>query len=351
MIDTKTLNLLDSMTKFKTYSKYNNVLEKKFKGFSLKSLIKTCKNPRQFVKAKFLEEFAKKYPYENDQFLKTSNLNSKAKDFLESIKIRKTPQKNTIDPWSRKSSYTKFYEGGTDPFHYNPNYNSIFKNVPCCIIFPLRNEKNKDIKQNPKSRNFRTPIVLSKKIKTESNKENKSNEHKIVDSLTIDNSNDNKINLKIIKNNEKVSQTLPAVQRHNYFLNNINKKINKNNHAFKFSDYTPRKDLILNQSNIISYLEPHDYKSDLKKTLDFGKMQDRNKSVLVNYANLEVPSLNYYNPKYEFTKPRAAQILFTHKDLIEANKKSNKFLIHKLWTSYNFQSRYQLVDNDKLNNK
>ena len=34
MLDLKTLNSLDSMSKYKTYSKYNDFLEKKFKGFS-----------------------------------------------------------------------------------------------------------------------------------------------------------------------------------------------------------------------------------------------------------------------------------------------------------------------------
>ena len=82
MLDSKTLNTLDSMAKYKTYSKYNTVLEKKFKGYSLKSLIYTCKNPRQFVKVKFLEEFVKKHPYENEQYNDNIMLNAKTRNFF-----------------------------------------------------------------------------------------------------------------------------------------------------------------------------------------------------------------------------------------------------------------------------
>ena len=348
MIDKKTLNSLDSMTKFKTYSKYNNILDKRFKGYSLKSLIKTSRNPRQFVKAKFLEELARKFPYENDQIININNLNKKQRDFFEAIKEKKMPPKIEINPWSRKSSYTKIFEVETDPFHYNPNYNSIFKNIPCCIISPLRKKNIKNINKKQKMKNFKTPIILNKKFKTENNTIYKNNKHKIMDNLTIESDN-NKKNSNTLKNIEKFSQTLTYVKSKRKFLDYMNKTNDKNNHAFKFSNYTPRKNKVSEQSDIVSYIEPYNYKKNNKKTVDFGKMQDRAKSMLVNYANLEIPSLNYYNPKYEYTQPKTTQILFTHDDIIEENKKSNKFLIHKLWTSYSYQTRYELVDNDKLN--
>ena len=204
MIDKKTLNSLDSMTKFKTYSKYNNILDKRFKGYSLKSLIKTSRNPRQFVKAKFLEELARKFPYENDQIININNLNKKQRDFFEAIKEKKMPPKIEINPWSRKSSYTKIFEVETDPFHYNPNYNSIFKNIPCCIISPLRKKNIKNINQKKKMKNFKTPIILNKKFKTENNTIYKNNKHKIMDNLTIESDN-NKKNSNTLKNIEKLS--------------------------------------------------------------------------------------------------------------------------------------------------
>ena len=336
MLDSKTLNTLDSMAKYKTYSKYNTVLEKKFKGYSLKSLIHTCKNPRQFVKVKFLEEFVKKHPYENEQYNENMILNSKTKNFFNSLD-KKIPKKNVIDSWARKSSFNKLYEPAPDPFRYNPNYNSIFKNVPSCRISPPRVQLFKNIKKNKKKYN----LIPKKKKK-----------HKIInktfDELTMEKSRSSERS-RNIKNNDKISKTLPALKKHNYFLKNFN---DKNNHAYRFSDYPPRKFKMLETSNIISYIEPHDYRNfDHKKVMDFSKMKDRaKKSILINYASLGVPSSIYYNPKYEYTDHRPTQILFTHQNIIEANKKSNKYLIHKLWTSFNVGLRYQLIDNDKLNN-
>ena len=57
---------------------------------------------------------------------------------------------------------------------------------------------------------------------------------------------------------------------------------------------------------------------------------------------------SYFNPKYNYVDQKPKQILFTHKKIIDENKKSNKFLIHKLWTSYNVTRQYKLIDNDKL---
>ena len=354
MFDPKTLNSLDLMTKYETYSKYSNVLAEKFKGLSLKSLVKTCKNPRIFIKPNFLEEFAKKYPHENDQFIKENNNNNKAKSFSESLSINKQPKSPKIDPWTRSiRNTTKLYEPRPDPCWYNPNFNSIYKNIPCCIISPNRN-KNKIFKtRNKKIQLCNTPKENRKTLNNSVIKKN----NNIYNNLTIENNRNKSLDLKNCNESEKVSQTLPAVKNSNNrnILKNMNKndkndKNDKNNHAFKFCNYTPRKQNLVEHSNIVSYIEPHDYNVNLKKTFDFGKMQDREKSVMINYPNLEIPSSYYYNPKYEYTETRPARTLFTHQDIIDANKKSSKFLIHKLWTSYNYHIRYQLIDNDKLNN-
>ena len=349
MIDLKTLNSLDSMSKYKTYSKYNDLLEKKFKGYSLKSLIKTHRNPVQFVEVKFLEEFIKKHPYDSDQLsdVKTiNNVNNKAKTFLNSFE-RKTSKKKITDAWGRKSSYTKLYEPEPDPFRYHPNYNSIYKNVPCCRIAPLKVQLIKNKKLNRKIKKYKYSDNNSKENNS-IDKNNNKNKNKILENLILNNTNNTKTIT--IKNNERVSKTLPAVRKNKKFSRN---NIDKNNHAFKFSDYMPRKDNIMNTNKIISYIEPHDYSNiDKKKVIDFGKMEDRGKkSALINYASLSIPSASYYNPKYELTDQRPTQILFTHQNIIDANKKSNKYLIRKLWTSYNVKLLYQLIDNDKLKKK
>ena len=328
MIDSKTINSLDSVSKFKTYSKYNNVLDKKFKGYSLKSLVRTFKNPRQFVKVKFLEEFAKKHPYENEQYTP----NNKTRIFLNSFE-KKKPKKKVLDAWARNVSSIKFYEPKPDPFRYNPNYNSIFKNTPCCRIAPPRVQLLKHI--NKKNKN----------LYLKSNKTKNKSINKTFDDLINENSK-NKDTMHS-KSYKKVSMTLPAVKNKKLFFNTVS---DKNNHAYKFNDYPPRKEKFIETNERISYIEPHDYRNfDQKKVIDFGKMEDREKkSILINYASLGVPSSSYYHPKYEYTDQRPARILFTHQNIIDENKKSNKFLIQKLWTSYNVSLHYQLVDNNKL---
>jgi len=349
MIDSKTLTSLDSITKYKTYSRYYNILNKRFKGNSLKSLIKNFKHPRLFVKAKFLEEFAKKYPHENDQFIDTNAIN-KAKRFLESLKVRKPKKPKIVQgSWGRppyKMTSYKMFEPEPDPFRYHPNYKSIYKNVPCCIISPPKYETIITEKRVKK-------IQLNKKLNKRNKSINKSldksnSSHKINDIKTIEVKKEVKSN--DLSKNDNRSKTLPAVSTHRNFLKTVKNKIDKNNHAFKFEDYMPRKEKIVEHSDIVSYLEPLNYKKTMKKTIDFGRMKDREKSVLINYANLEVPASSYYSPKYEITEVSPKHVLFTRQDIIEKNKKNKKFLIHKLWTSYNIYERYQLVDNDKLNN-
>ena len=339
MLDSKTLNTLDSMAKYKTYSKYNTVLEKKFKGYSLKSLIYTCKNPRQFVKVKFLEEFVKKHPYENEQYNDNIMLNAKTRNFFNSLD-KKPPKINVIDAWARKSSFNKLYEPAPDPFRYNPNYNSIFKNVPSCIIAPPRVHLLKNIKKNKNKKKYNL-IPKKKKVNKKMSK--------TFDELVAEINNSSEKSRNIEDNeNEKITKTLPALKKRNYFL----KSYDKNNHAYKFSDYPPRKSKKIETNDKISYIEPHDYKNfDHKKVIDFSKMEDRDKrSILINYASLGVPSSSYYNPKYEYTDHRPAQTLFTHQNIVERNKKSNKYSIHKLWTCFNVGLQYKLIDNDKLNN-
>jgi hypothetical protein len=334
------------MSKYKTYSKYNDILEKKFKGYSLKSLVKTHRNPSQFVQVKFLEAFIKKHPYDSDQIIDINSINNKTKNFLNSFKKKKT-KKIVIDSWGRKSSYTKLYEPQPDPFRYHPNYNSIFKNVPCCRIAPLKVQivKPKN-KSKPNNNNKKTKKThFSQTVKKGKNRFIL--DHKIFGELLMDNNNKENNKTLEVKDSDRVSKTLPAVKKHKKHSRN---DFDKNNHAFKFINYMPRKDFIPERNDIISYIEPHDYSNIDKKTvIDFGKMENRDKkSVLINYPSLSVPSASYYNPKYELTDQRPTEILFTHQNIIDENKRSNRYLIRKLWTSYNVRLQYQLVDNNKL---
>ena len=315
-LNSKSIKIFDSMTKYKTFSHYDKVLDKKFKGNSLKSLVYNLKHQKKFVTPKFLEEFNKKYPIENQELTKI-DIETKSRNFSRLLEEKKQKPKETIDEWSKGINRIKFYQESPDPLRYSPNYKSIFKNVPSHKFAPLR------IKNNNIDENYEKNHLFKTIQNTAYNPFNKT---------------------KSTNNNDNIpSKTLPSISP----ISLVNAR---NNHAYKFGNYIPRKEKTIDCSSIVSYIEPYDYKTDKtkRKTIDFRKMKDRTKSILINEASLKVPSFNYYNPKYDFVDKKSTQILFTHKNIIEENKKSNRFLIHKLWTSYNVSKQYKLIDNDKL---
>ena len=314
-VDSKTINTLDSLTKYKTYSRYDKVLGHRFKDNSLKSLVFNLRHQKKFIRPKFLEEFNKKYPIENQELDKI-DMETKAKEFSNYLAEKKQKPKEIIDEWSRGINRIKFHQQSPDPMRYTPNYKSVYKNTPSHKFAPLR------IKIN----NIEEKVQFNKKSKTIQN--------------TLYN---NPFNKTIsTKSNNIPSKTLPSIST----ISLVNAR---NNHAFKFGNYIPRKQKTIGYNNILTYIEPYDYKTLKKKEIiDFGKMKDRTKSVLINYAALDIPPSVYYHPKYDFIDKKSTQILFSHKSIIDENKKSNKFLIHKLWTSYNVTRQYKLIDNDKL---
>ena len=316
-VDSKTINILDSMTKYKTISHYDKVLEHQFKGNSLKSFVKTFKHQKKYIRPKFLEEFNKKYPLENEELSKNDK-EIKRRNFMNLLDKRRSKKNITIDAWSKGLTSIKFHEPNPDPLRYTPNYKSIFKAAPSFKFSPLINTKDD------------TKLLL------DMDHINKTSQNTLYN---------NAFNETIsFRNNSIPSKTLPSIS-------NISLTNTINNHAFKFGDYIPRKSKLIEKSKIVSYIEPHDYKTDKnkKKVIDFRKMVDRTKSILINYSNLSIPNFSYYNPKYDYVDKKSRQFLFNHKNIIDENKKSNKFLIHKLWTSFNVSRLYQLIDNDKLN--
>lgn len=316
-VDFKTINIFDSMTKYKTFSRYDKNLEKRFKNNSLKNLVHNLKHKKKFIKPKFLEEFNQKYPIENQDLTKME-IENKARKFSKLLEEKKKKELVTISPWSKSIHSIKFFEQGPDPSRYSPNYNSVFKNTPSHKFAPLK------IKNNTINKNDNDLDQLSQTTK-----------NKLYNLF-------NKMKSKKNDNNLP-SKTLPSIST----ISLINKR---NNHAYQFGNYIPRKEHTIECSSIVSYIEPHNYKNDKneRKTIDFKRMVDRTRSILINEASLEIPPSYYYNPKYNYIDKKPKQFLFTHKKIIDENKKSKKFLIHKLWTSYNVTKQYQLVDNDKL---
>ena len=80
-------------------------------------------------------------------------------------------------------------------------------------------------------------------------------------------------------------------------------------------------------------------------------MLSRDKNGLINVSSLNVPSFCHYNPKYELIEDRPRNIFLGRdniKDIINQNRK--KYMVRKLWTSFNVTEEYKLVDNSKLTN-
>ena len=121
--------------------------------------------------------------------------------------------------------------------------------------------------------------------------------------------------------------------------------IDKSNHALRFSQYTWRKFIIPEQNEKISYLEPFDYLSNIDKTVDFTKMHFRNEMDMLNKASLETPSINYYHPSYKLLEERSPKVIFSPSSLRKNNK---RYLLNKLWASYDVTQEYKLVNNEKL---
>ena len=365
----KMIKSFESILKYDIYSKYNNVLDKKFKDQSLKAFIYSLKNKKYKEKVPFLDEFYKKYPYDFEK--KNITEGNKAIFFNddESIKIDEKEIKNKLNNNIKNNNNqlrfcfsTKRYEDYPDPFKYNPNYNSIYKKVPSFKISPRRNEM-----QSAKKDKGKKDLVIDSKINRISNNlvlydANMSEEEKkifhnkmkkINNSLDEKNKNNTDNNRKSIKNDKNLN--LPLITTTNMINSFRNKNKNntidtynfRDNHTLRFSKYLPRKNYINCSNNEISYLDPHDYKLDDKKALDFGKMRSRDNKGIINTAELEAPPVGKYYPKYSLVENFAKNIIFSPFGL---NRNSKKNILKKMLGSYKVFSEYQTIDNEKLFN-
>ena len=365
MKEKRIVKMLESIPKFGTYSQYNSNLEKIFKSNSLKYLIETLKRQKEMSGVSLLDKISKINTEEP--------IDIYADEDLELKKIQKEEEHNIFDEINEekeKPSIKKnkkiFYNfefkkkklmPALDPFKYNPNYDSIYKKIRSFKIIDqkktLNSLDNKDKRKNKKKSTGRY-----------NNRNNYTTKNIITDSKIISNNN-------IILKNYDVNRSL---SKKNYILNtmtNINRNENENiklpklmklskvnnnesfnfdneNHALRFSKYIPRKYYVPKNNKNISYLNPIDYIKPKNKTksIDFDKMLNRKEKDLVYASCLKNPSFAQYNPKYTYIDKNETVKLFNPKKL----KYNKKYLMRKLWASYQVPTEYQLVDNDKINN-
>ena len=335
------LRLLDTIPKFESYSQYNSSLEKVFRDYSFKYLLKHLKEQK---KPKLYSYFNveerkpetnnifKAYGLENKVIDSSNNLLNDSEDKILKIKNdeenlpKKEPIKIPIIKHKRR------YNPELDPFRYSPNYNSIYKNIPSVKI-------KKPYNETIYRRNFKLKNKNKYKKREENEEIEKERESPFLTEIGVK-------NISSIKNLK------------NYYINKSDnlkkyKKINlktedndRSNHSLKFDKYVDRKNKKIEVNPNISYLEPYDYQKARNNSLDFSKMQSRKEDYLLNLNNIKGPSFGYYNPNYNYFVPNMRNISLGNNYL---NKEKNrKFMIKKLWASYGVKVDYELVDNNKL---
>jgi len=368
MIDKKLIKNFETISKFDNLSRYSRVLDREFREKTLKEFIISLKNYKTKEKENFIEEFHKKYPYQHEE--KEIVLNNDT--FFENIIKSKTRNENELKSVNNNhltlsNSVKKTHEiDSPEPWRYNPNYDSIYKNIPSFKMF-YNNKAEKNHLKHKINKILKSKIFENNKLNDNAN--NKSN----------DNSKDNKIkpetkNINLFKTNIKINNSKNKyTNKKNIFFNlpqitfkNINntkeekdknKKFNtleaKNNKKISLSEFNKyeynRKNIEddYQTNNKISNI--HHYNNNIinNNFVNFRKMSSRNYKFLINSYSLDIPSSNKYNPKYSYIENNVKNIKFTPFGL---NKNNKKFLLKKMMNSYNVPTEYQFIDNEKLSN-
>ena len=359
MKNSKTIHDLESIQKSTIYSKYGESLNRLFKSKSLKSLIHKLKNPKKFVFNEFIPT-QKKNEVRNKYFMKVHKDIFSTAD-LESYKNNKNEevQKLNIDmdkQIKREKSNYKVHKSRRppdliDPFKYNPNYNSISKKIPS-VRMVLNDKEIKELekmREQQKSQNNKIKLLSMKQSKKEND------EVKIMPTLKGKSRNQKGFITSISENkkqriNSSKKMELPPIynvpeqkERAMTIENNNNKK----NHVIRFNKYSARNINSNNKGkyNKLSHLKPYNYISNKNNVIDFKKMASRKDKDLIYSNSLSVPTFNNYNPKFNLVEKKSAQVCFSpHKE----QKFTKKYLLRKLWGSYEVGSEYKLINNDKL---
>ena len=359
----KILKYFDSIPKINSYSHCGSSLEKMFKMSSLRYLIKTLKYKEEYQK-KFLKEeslnMKKEYDiYEMEGMKNKKIINQEEDIFSLPITTTKTTKNNKSPGVNKtffyhKRNYTTLNDS-PDSLKYNPNYNSIMKNIPAVKIVKPSINKRRINKNN----------ILNEKIKKEINKF-------IMKDIDTKNNNLHTINNNDSSKNNNFDNDNSFLGKGKRFLTQINIK---NNHNKKFKSFHKnhlyKKDL----SNLPSICTdcPH-YMIDKKisshkiikdentnnnnntisfqnknRAVDFEKMQSRSNKVFLNVNSLKVPNTGYYEPKYNSVHKRIININLNRPVMDKLQRKH--LLLKKIMTSYNMESKFLLIDNNKLNDE
>ena len=328
------IQMLDTIPKFETYSQYSSSLEKVFQDNSFKHLLKNLREQKKPKIYSYFNVEAKK-PDTNNIFqaygINNKKEESKANLFTEDEENEpKTNERDNTkkETWKIPIIKTKRkYNPELDPFRYNPNYNSIFKNTPCVRIKRPFNETipvNKYKIKNNIKKQIESPFLTEIGDKA------------MFSSLSNRNKKSKNFELKNIEDIKKINNKLKLKTEENE---------DRNNHSLRFDKYVDRRIVRQDVNPNVSYIEPYDYQKVKNNSIDFSKMHSRYDSLFLNSNNLKGPTIGYYNPNYEYLDKKMRNISLGNETKKERSK---KFMLKKLWGSYGVRVDYQLVDNDKL---
>lgn len=299
MSNKRIIKQLNSMEKFKLYSKCSSEYEKVSKNKTLKSLLYNLNHPKSFKKQSFLNELARKYPYKDDIICPNKNLLSvlqttenyflpEKREELSNDKKSRNDSYNYIFNLTRERIKKKKKELLSDSISYNPKYNVIDKNIPSVRMF------------NP---SYKDEIIKSKKI--------------------FDLSQEKKISKKYFKENRV---TLGNNIKYKSFK--IFKKINNKN----------EKDKIIKNINEIEEISH-------KRQIKFKSKSNLN----CNTDRLHINKIASDLFENKYIKIKINDNIKNISNKIE-NQKTSEINVHNLFTNNNYDS-IKKESNDDLDNK
>jgi len=332
----KMIKILDSIPKFETYSKYNTSLEKVFHDNSLKKLLKNLREQRKPQIYSFFNVEEKNIPTKSifQSYGTDIKIDEPRDNLLYDTGKPKTKANDNIIKKSPMYFIKKNSEPIMDAISYNPNYNSIYKNIPCVKI----KKPSKDI----------SPVYKVNIVK------NKSATRKQIQSPFLTEIGDMTMSSSNIFNNKRINLSQSKIFQDINISESptkINKIIktedneDKNNHSLKFESYLDRKEIKYDVNPKVSYIQPYNYQKIRNNSVDFKKMQSReNQSYLIS-DNTKVPSIGYYNINYNCLDKNIGKIYLGE---LSKRKKNKQYLLKKLWANYGVTVNYKLVNNRKL---
>ena len=352
MNDKKLIDTFENISNFDNFSKYSYSLDREFKEKSLKSLISSLKKYKPIEKENFIERFYKKYPYQFEE-KKIIEEDDSMFEYINELKEKREREREKEKEKEKEKGYKsnndkdseKNINQNPDSLRYNPNYDSIFKKIPGFKMVYNKKEDKKFIKFDKKQL-LNLGVIKDKKIdeknQKDKNKLETENNKLFTTNIKINNLKDKTNNNRNIHNLLNLPQISFKENGNNRKYNTIENKTNFHNYSSKLKKYNP-KNLKLEPLNNNKIFEHIFYNNN--KIINFGKMSSRNDKFLINTYSLDVPSFGKYSPKYTYIENNAKNIKFSP---FGENKKSKKFLLKKMMSSYNVPTEYQFIDNKKL---